>query len=173
MPADAETSRAEATRTHAPHAPDGGDRRPRAGRWFPLFLVGSFAAALPGAIWPVNGWYFGLAKPAWNPPNWLYGPVWTVLYVLIAIAAWRAWRARAPMTPWLVQWTLNAAWTGIFFGAHAMGLAFAEICLLWLAIAWTILATMRIDRPAAAMMVPYLAWVSFAGALNFAVWRLN
>ncbi len=147
--------------------------RPNAWRWLPVFIVASFVAATPGALWPVDRWYFDLAKPSWNPPNWVFGPVWTLLYLMIGVAAWRAWRARAPMAPWAVQWALNFAWTGIFFGAHAMGLAFAEICLLWAAIAWAMATAVRHDRTAAALIVPYLAWVSFAAALNLALWSLN
>lgn len=147
--------------------------RTHAWRWLPVFLVISFAAAAPAALWPVDRWYFGLAKPTWNPPNWVFGPVWTLLYAMIGVAAWRAWRARAPMTPWAVQWVLNVAWTGIFFGAHAMGWAFVEICALWAAIAWAMATAARHDRPAAALLVPYLAWVSFAAALNCSIWWLN
>jgi tryptophan-rich sensory protein len=106
----------------------------------------------------------------------LFGPVWTVLYIAIAVAGWLVWR-RVGWGPALgayaVQLALNAAWTPLFFGAGAYGLALAEILVMWLAIGVTVVLFWRVSRPAAVMLVPYWAWVTYATALNFAIWRLN
>lgn len=127
----------------------------------------------------VTTWYAGLNKPAFNPPNAVFGPVWTILYVVMALAAWRVWRA--PATPprrralilYAVQLALNLAWSLIFFGLRQPGFALAEVIALLAAVVATAAAFWRIDRPAGLMMVPYAAWVTFATALNFAIWRLN
>jgi tryptophan-rich sensory protein len=125
----------------------------------------------------IPSWYVFLAKPSFNPPNWLFMPVWTALYVMMAVAAWRiwrktGWRSRA-LALWLVQLALNSIWSFLFFGAHALGAAFFELVTLWLAIAATIITFWRIERLAGALLLPYLAWVSFAGVLNLWIWRLN
>lgn len=148
-----------------------------------LVLTGSlllaFSAATPGALFPPGDWYAALAKPAWNPPNWIFGPVWTALYAMMAVSAWLVWQGsegavrRRALGWYAVQLVLNAAWTPLFFGLHFLGVAFAEILLLWVAIAATIAAFRRVSRVAAWLLVPYLAWVSFAAALNFTLWRLN
>jgi benzodiazapine receptor len=143
------------------------------------WLVLCFGAAAAGAQFMPGEWYAGLKKPAWNPPSWIFGPVWSALYTMMAVAAWLVWRRggfagqRRPLTLFLVQLALNAAWTPLFFGLHRPGAAFAEIVLLWLAIAATLAAFRRVSRAAAWLLAPYLAWVSFAAALNFALWRLN
>lgn len=128
----------------------------------------------------VTTWYAGLNKPAFNPPNAVFGPVWTTLYVLMALAAWRVWRAGSgggPRSPALVlyalQLALNLAWSLIFFGLRQPALALAEIVILLAAIVATIAAFWRVDRPAALMMTPYAAWVAFATVLNWEIWRLN
>jgi translocator protein len=125
----------------------------------------------------VRGWYQGLRKPAFNPPNWILGPVWTLLYIMMAFAAWRVWRSGGDTTLALVlfavQLALNFAWSFIFFNAHRIGLALADIIVLWLAIAATIVAFAPLDSFAAWLLVPYLAWVSFATLLNASIWRLN
>ena len=124
-------------------------------------------------------WYTLLRKPSWNPPGWVFGPVWTLLYSMMAVAAWRVWRSggwsmqRGPLTWFLVQLALNAAWTPLFFGLHRPALAFADIVLLWLAIAMTLAAFLRVHRSAAWLLVPYFAWVNFAAVLNFTLWRMN
>lgn len=124
-------------------------------------------------------WYATLRKPSWNPPAWVFGPVWTALYTMMAVAAWLVWRRggwaaqRRPLALFLVQLALNAGWTPLFFGLKSPGLALAEIGLLWLAIVGTLIAFARVSRAAAWLLAPYLAWVSFAAALNFALWRLN
>ena len=124
-------------------------------------------------------WYASLKKPSWNPPGWIFGPVWSVLYQMMAVAAWLVWgrggwsKQRRPLFVFLAQLALNALWTPLFFGWHRPGLAFAEIVLLWLAIAATMVAFRPVSRFAAWLLAPYLAWVSFAAVLNFTLWRLN
>jgi tryptophan-rich sensory protein len=135
-----------------------------------------FAASIGGIFVSVDGWYAGLAKPSWNPPGWVFGPVWTLLYALMAVAVWLVWRRvgwRLPVYLFLAQWALNAVWTPLFFGMHRIGLALADITLLWVALAATLVAFWRV-RPAAGMLlIPYLAWVSFAGVLNGTIWTMN
>lgn len=150
-------------------------------RWLGLagWLLLSFSAASLGMLFPPGEWYAGLNKPAWNPPNTIFGPMWSLLYTFMAVAAWLVWQCggwsaqRRPLTLFLVQLALNAAWTPLFFGALLPALAFAEIVLLWLAIGATLLAFFRVHRVAGWLFVPYLAWVSFAAVLNFTLWRLN
>ncbi|MBS0191020.1 MAG: TspO/MBR family protein [Phycisphaerales bacterium] len=143
------------------------------------WLILCFAASLSAVFVSVDGWYASLNKPAWNPPNWVFGPVWSLLYAMMAVAAWLVWRRggwavqRRPLALFVAQWLLNAIWTPLFFGMHMLGAAFGEILVLWLAVAATIIAFWRVSRPAAAMLVPYLAWVSFASVLNFTLWQLN
>jgi translocator protein len=143
------------------------------------FVAVCFCAASTGAWFRPGEWYERLRKPAWRPPNGLFAPVWTILYLMIAVAGWRVWRdagfARAslPLAAYALQLALNAAWTPLFFGLRRPELGLFDIALLWLAIAATIGLFWPIDGVAAALLAPYLAWVTFAGALNFAVWRLN
>ena len=140
------------------------------------FLTVTFCAPLAGMFSLPGAWYAALNKPAWNPPAWVFGPAWTLLYTLMAIAAWLVWKRdgwRRPLSLYFVQLLLNAAWTPIFFGAHQLGWALVEIVLLWIAILLTLLAFRGVNRMAAWLMVPYLAWVSFATFLNFTLWRLN
>ena len=140
------------------------------------FLVLTFLAPLAGAGSMPGEWYANLAKPDWTPPGWLFGPAWTILYILMAVAAWMVWQRvgwTRPLWLWLAQLALNAAWSPIFFGAKQPGWAFAEIIALWLAIAATIATFMKVNRRAAWLLIPYLAWVSFATVLNCAIWRLQ
>jgi translocator protein len=157
--------------------------RPAGPRWLALagFLAAVTAAAGIGA-WGVRGTtaeYNGLEQPAWAPPSWLFGPVWTVLYVTIAVAAWLVWqRTGAPargaaLLAWAVQLGLNAIWTPLFFGAGQYGLALLDIVALWLALTVTVVLFRRVSRPAALLLLPYAAWVTYAAALNLAIWRLN
>ncbi|HEX5305646.1 MAG TPA: TspO/MBR family protein [Dyella sp.] len=136
----------------------------------------AFGAGFVGSRFLPGDWYAALAKPSFNPPNSVFAPVWSVLYLLMAIAAWRAWRkgGHGPaMGLWLAQLVLNAAWSWLFFGRHLLGVALVDIvCLLALIIATTV-AFFRRDRAAGWMMVPYIAWVSFATVLNAALWHLN
>lgn len=148
-----------------------------------LALIGcvalTFSAAATSAFVTTGGWYAELAKPAWNPPNWIFGPAWTVLYIMMAVAAWLVWQRggwktqRGPLTLYLVQWALNTLWTPLFFGIQRPGLAFAEILVLLAAILATLAAFWRVRRPAALLLIPYALWVSFAAILNFTIWRMN
>ena len=137
-------------------------------------LAVGFVASL-ATVPNIPGWYAGLHKPGFNPPNGVFAPVWTILYLLMAIAAWRVWRKAGlrPLGLYALQLVLNGAWSFVFFGAHAIGAALAEIVLL-LAL---VLATMRSfwgkDRIAGLLFLPYAGWVLFAGVLNAAIWRLN
>jgi uncharacterized protein YbjT (DUF2867 family)/tryptophan-rich sensory protein len=143
------------------------------------WLALCWGAASLGAIFTPGDWYASLRKPSWNPPGWLFGPVWGALYTMMAAAAWLVWRRGGftaqcrPLAVFLVQLALNAAWTPLFFGLHRPDLAFIAIGLLWLAIIFTLAAFRPVSRPAAWLLAPYLAWVSFAAALNFTLWRLN
>jgi benzodiazapine receptor len=145
------------------------------------FLLAVFAVTGIGQLVSgrPNEWYARLRKPAFTPPGWIFGPVWTVLYILMGVAAWRVWEQRRrrpvalPLALFAVQLVLNAAWTGLFFGLRSPAAAFADIVALWLALAATAWAFFRASRPAGWLLVPYLAWVTFAAALNLAIWRLN
>jgi len=137
----------------------------------------------------ISTWYSGLAKPNFNPPNWVFGPAWTLLYTMMAVAAWRVHvrthvgeltgriaggpSNRTALTWWWLQLALNAAWSVIFFRMHAIGWALADIVVLLLAIAMTTYLFWRVSGLAGALLMPYLAWVAFATALNFQIWRLN
>ena len=128
----------------------------------------------------LKGWYSIINKPSFNPPNWIFAPVWTMLYLMMGIAFYIVWirveenklRTKAIMY-YFIQLVLNFCWTIIFFYAAKPGWAFAEIILLWIMIAATINKFSKISKPAAWLLVPYIVWVSFAAVLNFAIWRLN
>ncbi len=141
-----------------------------------------FGVAALGGYWTTLGlttWYPGLKKPAWNPPNAVFGPVWTVLYTLMALSAWQIWChagfavARVPLILFALQLLLNLAWTGLFFGLRRIDLAAVDIVVLWGAILATLVTSGSVTRIASALLVPYLLWVSFAAALNIEIWRLN
>lgn len=148
-----------------------------------FFIAISQAAGLLGTFFTIDAiptWYVTLVKPSFSPPNWLFGPVWTILYTLMGIAAFMLWRERSRLTHasralnyWWLQLFLNAIWTPIFFGYRHLGLALIVILLLWLAIAATIWQAWKADHRISFVLLPYLAWVSFATALNFALWQLN
>ncbi|WP_422931076.1 TspO/MBR family protein [Singulisphaera sp. PoT] len=139
------------------------------------------AAGVGGAITStsVTSWYQTLAKPSWTPPDWLFGPVWTLLYFMMAAAAWLVWRrsgwssGKMPLALFGLQLALNVLWSGVFFGLRSPGWAFVEILGLWLTISSTALAFRPFSLAAAWMMVPYLAWTTFAACSNFQIWRLN
>ncbi len=149
--------------------------------WFALpgFIAACFLVAMTGALFRPGEWYERLEKPSWRPPNRLFAPVWSVLYVMIAVSGWLVWReggfagAALPLAVYALQLVLNAAWTPLFFGLHRPDLGFLDIVLVWLSIVATILLFFPIHVGAALLLMPYLAWVTFATALNFAVWRLN
>lgn len=145
------------------------------------WLLLSFAAAALGGLASASAgsFYRELAQPVWAPPGWLFGPAWTVLYILMGVAAWMIWRerhrpgAKAAITIYLAQLALNALWTWLFFAWRLGAAAFAEIVLLWVLILATMLAFRRIRPAAAWLLAPYLAWVTFAAALCFTIWRMN
>lgn len=139
-------------------------------------LVAALASAATATS--VGTWYTTLAKPGWTPPSWLFGPVWTALYLAMAVAAWLVWMRRKPgrraaLLLFAVQLLLNGGWSWLFFVGRAPGAALAEIVILWIALAATTAAFARVHTGAGWLMVPYLGWVSFAAALNFAIWTLN
>lgn len=145
------------------------------------WLALSFLAAALGSLASLRAgsFYADLERPAWAPPGEVFGPVWTVLYALMGIAAWLVWRrcglrgARAALTLFLAQLAVNALWSWLFFAWQLGAASFADIVLLWLLLTATLIAFWRIHRLAGLFLLPYLLWVSYAGALNFAVWQLN
>jgi benzodiazapine receptor len=142
-------------------------------------LLVCFGAALVGSRFLPDEWFRRLKKPTWNPPNWVFAPVWTVLYALMAVASWRVWDvagfagAGVALVLFAVQLVLNATWSVLFFGRHRPDLAMGDIAIIWLAILATTLAFLQVDQWAGLLLVPYLAWVSFASFLNLNIWRLN
>ncbi len=145
----------------------------------PLAIIIAWLAALPGAFFSPGSWYAALEKPSWNPPNQIFGPVWSLLYTMMGISSWMVWLRRAvqPIGKALglygVQLFLNALWTVCFFGLQSPSLALINIAVLLLFIIWSIIEFYRISIPAALMLVPYLLWVGFATILNTGIWWLN
>lgn len=144
-----------------------------------MWLLVTFTAAWMGSRFMPGEWYASLVKPSWNPPNYLFGPVWTVLYALMAVAAWLVWRqagwggAAMALGLFVFQLGLNALWSYLFFGLHRMDLALLEIVCLWLAILATMVAFWMKNHAGGALLAPYLAWVTFASYLNYVLWSLN
>lgn len=140
---------------------------------FAAAAVGAFASASAGTF------YQALDRADWAPPAWLFGPVWTVLYLLMGIAAWLVWRERGlrhvsgALSLFLIQLAANALWTWLFFVWRLGALAFVEILLLWALILWTLVAFWRVRVLAAALLLPYLAWVTFASVLTYSIWKRN
>ena len=140
---------------------------------FTAAAVGAFASA------EAAGFYAELARPPWSPPASVFGPVWSVLYALMAVSAWLVWRehrfagARTALVLFVVQLAANALWSWLFFALRRGDLAFAEVLILWCLIVATIVSFQRINSLAAILLYPYLAWSTFASALTFAIWRLN
>ena len=145
------------------------------------WLLLSFAAAAIGSIASIQAaaFYRQLAQPSWAPPSSVFGPVWSLLYALMGIAAWLVWREggwrrqRGALGLFVLQLAFNALWSWLFFGWHRGALAFADNVLLWLLIVATVIGFWRVRPLAGALLLPYLAWVGFATALNYAVWHLN
>lgn len=145
------------------------------------WLVLSFAVSAIGASASIEAstFYGQLTQPAWAPPGWVFGPVWTTLFALMGIAAWLVWRSggfaqqRWPLAVFACQLALNALWSWLFFAWKLGAAAFFEVLLLWLGIAVTLVLFWRVRRVAGLLLVPYLLWVSFAAILNFSLWRLN
>ena len=133
--------------------------------------LGSAAGFLTAQSLPT--WFPTLVKPSFNPPSWLFAPVWTTLYIMMAVAAWLVWLRKGPLVLFYVQLALNFAWSLLFFGLHSPALALVDIVAMWIAILLTLLAFWKVDRRAGWLLVPYLAWVSFAGVLNASIWWLN
>jgi tryptophan-rich sensory protein len=143
------------------------------------WLALTFSAAATGVFVSTDGWYAGLVKPGWNPPGWLFGPVWTLLYVMMGVAAWLVWQRggwalqRRSLGLYLLQWALNAVWTPVFFGLQQAGWACAVIIALDVAVLATLVAFWNVRRVAGVLLVPYALWVAFATVLNFTIWWLN
>lgn len=145
------------------------------------WLLLTFAAAGIGALASADaGAFYGrLARPSWAPPGWVFGPVWSVLYALMAVSAWWVWRARGfggartALALFVAQLAVNALWSWLFFVWHLGGFAFAEVLLLWCMIVANVVLFARVSTLAAALLVPYLAWVTFASVLTFYAWKLN
>lgn len=142
-----------------------------------LFVFVTVAAATSGSVFQPGAWYAGLAKPDWTPPGWVFPVVWFTLYAMIAVAGWLAWQAQGAtgisVKFWVAQLVFNAAWSYIMFGAHQIGLAMVDLAAMWLMIVGFIVTVWSSSRTAGLLFVPYLAWATLAGILNFAVWQLN
>lgn len=161
---------------------DSADDDPRRAKRRPLlfFVLVTVAVGASASTFTepnIEGWYAGLSHPSFAPPNWVFAPVWTALYVLMAVAAWRTWRVAGTKSPEMLSYALqlifNFAWSAIFFAAHRIGLAFIEICVLVALILATAILFWRRDRLAGLLFLPYLAWTSFAAFLTYAFWTLN
>jgi len=132
-------------------------------------ILGSFATASS-----VKSWYLtDLVKPSWNPPSWVFGPVWTTLFLLMGISLYLVWRKKNDLKWFWIQLTLNIIWSYLFFGLRSPSLAFFEITILWITILVTIIKFWKLNKTASVLLWPYLAWVSFASFLNFTIMRLN
>jgi tryptophan-rich sensory protein len=145
-------------------------------------IVVCFSAAAIGGLATsssVNGWFAGINKPSWNPPNWIFGPVWSTLYLMMSIAAWLVWKnsgiqnAKLALGWFVFQLLLNVLWSVLFFGLQQPGWAVIEIVGLWFSIVITIVLFLQHSKLAAALLVPYLLWVTFATYLNYSIWILN
>lgn len=143
------------------------------------FIAVNFLAAMSGGIFRPGKWYKALAKPSWTPPDWAFAPAWTLIYGTIAAAGYMVWQTAPegalllPMAFYAAQLVFNGAWSALFFGIKRMDLALVDSILMWLAIVGTIVTFWSVDRTAALILVPYLLWVTFATALNYAIMRLN
>ena len=144
-----------------------------------LFLIVVFSVSVIGGLFTassVGTWYEGLAKPSWRPPNWLFGPVWTILYAMMAVSAWLVWKKAgfgSALLMFAAQLLINGIWSPVFFGAQSLGGGLVVIVALWFAIVGTIAMFWPVSLAAALLLLPYLAWVSFATVLNAAIWRMN
>jgi translocator protein len=141
------------------------------------WLVLCFTAACIAFFVRPDAWYDTLQKPTWNPPSWIFGPAWTLLYFLMALAAWLVWReggwrkqGRA-LGLFVLQWLLNAMWSPLFFGLHRPDLALLDIILLWISIVATLIVFLKVNKTAGVLLIPYLGWVTFAAILNFSIWN--
>lgn len=166
--------------THTP-TPSAGHGAPPRGHWLALvgWIMLPVAVGLVGAMFQPGEWYAGLQKPPWNPPNSVFGPVWTALYIAMGVAAWRVWRhggwarQRQALALFLAQLAANAIWTPLFFGAQALGWALADLVLIIVLATLTARRFWAVDRIAGGIFVPYLAWLLYASSLNAAILWLN
>lgn len=146
---------------------------------FLVWVAICFSAAALGGFFIPGDWYAQLKKPAWNPPNWLFGPVWTALYLMMAVAAWLIWLRggwkvqRRPLGLFLLQLFFNALWSPLFFGLRSPALGLVDIVLLWVTLAGTLAAFWKVRPVAGWLLVPYLTWTTFAAVLNLALWQMN
>lgn len=157
--------------------------RPSWQAWLGLaaWVLVSFLPATSAAFVETGDWYRSLERPAWTPSDWVFGPVWTVLYLLMGVAAWRVWMkrgfsdrtARIALGLFLVHLVFNAAWTWLFFGAHMLTIAAAEIVVLWAMILTLVVLFWRLDRAAGALLIPYLLWVTYALTLSVGFAAMN
>ncbi|WP_446745184.1 TspO/MBR family protein [Silvibacterium acidisoli] len=146
------------------------------------FLAVSLGVGFLGSLFSapeISGWYASLAKPPLNPPNWIFAPVWTAIYILTAVATWIVWKTRLSdcrktgLRIFWVQLGLNLLWSWTFFSRHQIFTAFVDLVVLWVAVLLMARSFRKMSIPAASLLVPYLLWVAFAGYLNFAIWRMN
>lgn len=146
---------------------------------FLISIIIAFIPSMIGVFYRPGAWYLEIAKPEWNPPGWIFGPVWTMLYLSMAVAAWLVWQQREkieikiPLIIYSIHLILNALWSWIFFGIHNLPLSVIEILLLWASIVGTIILFYKIRKLAGLILIPYLLWVSFASYLNYTIWVLN
>jgi tryptophan-rich sensory protein len=151
----------------------------RSGLALVAWLALSFCAASMGGFFHPGEWYAQFQKPAWNPPSWVFAPVWSALYIMMAISAWLIWKRggfagqRVALSLFLLQLVFNALWSPLFFGLRNPVLGLVDIAMLWLALLFTTVAFWKVHPLAGALLAPYVAWVTFAGVLNFTLWRLN
>jgi len=148
-----------------------------------IFVIVVQVAGLIGSIFTgqsVDSWYQTLIKPEFNPPSWVFGPVWTILYLMMAVAAFFVWQkglnkkaVKCALLVFVIQLALNVLWSFLFFGLQNPFFAFIELIILWIAILLTIIKFYKVSKPAAWLLIPYILWVSFAAILNFAIWQLN
>jgi len=147
-----------------------------------VFIILCFSAAALGSVFThrsIKTWYLTIKKPSWNPPGKVFAPVWTVLYLMMAVAGWIVWErlsqkgVSVPMVLFFIQLVLNTVWSAVFFGLRNPGWAFLEVILLWVFIALTVISFWNVYWVAGVLFLPYLLWVSFAAILNLAIWRLN
>lgn len=164
--------------TGGQHRGTGGSTGPL-GRWVALLLFILLTlgiGTLIGAVTAPGAWYEALQKPVFNPPNWVFGPVWAVLYIMVAIAGWRTWLRGyrdLAMQVWFLQLAANFLWSPAFFGMQMPGLALLVILVMGALTVMFIRLTWTPDRASALLMIPYLAWVAFAGLINIAIWWMN
>ncbi|UCC99693.1 MAG: tryptophan-rich sensory protein [Phycisphaerales bacterium] len=153
-------------------------------RWLDLlgltfWVALTFGVAAFGSQFEPGDWYAHIAKPAWTPPGWVFGPVWGLLYLLMGVSAWLVWRQRfrtsvsLPLGFYIVQLAVNGLWSWIFFGSQRIGLALIDLTVLVIVVAITAAMFWRVNRRAGYMLLPYLLWISFAAVLNFQIWQMN